>query len=223
MDRIDASKASCRRVPQQPRSRKKVTTILNTAMRLFQESGMDQVSMREIAREADMPIATVYQYFPNKQAIVRQIWENYTSAIDRLLETELGSLRVEPTSQTVQRVVDRIEDSMADYYRRNPAFAEIRRCVDATPDLRRLNLEDTLKVADLIKSVILSVNAEAREPAVANYAIIAAEATSSTIRLGQQMDADQREDLYDSLKSFLLHIYQSVSDPRLDLERLPYK
>lgn len=107
-------------------------------MKLFLESGMDSVSMHEIARESGLPIATVYQYFPNKQSIVRQIWESHTFAVETLLQTELATLLENRPSQTVQRV-------------------------------------------------IVGGNPGADESAVANYALIATEAASSTAQLGQQI------------------------------------
>ncbi len=209
--RTRESDTTSRREPQQPRSLQKVTTILDTAMWLFQKSGMDQVSMREIAREADMPIATVYQYFPNKQAIVRRIWESYTTTINERLASEVQAFRADPSSHAVQRLIDRMVERMADYHLRNPAFVEIRRCVDATPDLRQLNLEDTLQVAALIKSAILTANPHVDETEVHNYAIIALEATSSTIKLGLELRPREQGELYDSLKRFLLLVYESLT------------
>jgi len=206
------SDTTIRRVPQQQRSRQKVTTILETAMALFQKSGMDSISMREIARECHLPIATVYQYFPNKQAIVRQIWESHSSDVETLLATELESLRADPSVGTARRVIDRIVASTVDAHESHPAFMEIRRCVDATPDLRQLNLENTLRVADLIRQMILSVNPQANEAQLANHALIITQATSSTVRLGQQMPVSQRTELYASLKSFLVQTFESMSD-----------
>lgn len=210
---IDDSNIATRRVPQQPRSQKKVALLLETAMKLFCESGMDQVSMREIARASEMPIATVYQYFPNKQAMIKMIWENYTTAIGELLESQLRIIQKSPEKQSVQRVIDRVVDSIAQYHDRNPAFLEIRRCVEATPDLRKLNYEDTLRVSGLIRDAITAVNPETDPSALKNYSVIATEAASSTIRLGQQMNAKQRRELYHSLKSFLWHFYRSLATP----------
>ncbi len=200
-----------RREPQQPRSLRKVRTILDTAMRLFQESGMDAVSMREIAREAYMPIATVYQYFPNKPAIVRRLWEEYTTTINDQLESEMEEFRADPTSQSVQRLIDHMVNRIADTHLQNPAFVEIRRCVDATPELRRLNMDDTLQVAAQIKTAILIANPNAVELEVGNFALIASEATSSTIKLGLEMPPPDRDTLYASLKRFLLLVYESLT------------
>ncbi len=55
------------------RERKKRLTreqIATTAWRLFVERGFERVSVAEIAREADVAEATVFNYFPTKEDLV---------------------------------------------------------------------------------------------------------------------------------------------------------
>ena len=55
------------------RERKKQKTrllIAETARRLFSERGFDSVSVAEIAREAEVSEATVFNYFPTKEDLV---------------------------------------------------------------------------------------------------------------------------------------------------------
>jgi AcrR family transcriptional regulator len=55
------------------RQRKKQRTrqlIRDTAVRLFMERGFDQVTIAEIAREADVSEATVFNHFPTKEDLV---------------------------------------------------------------------------------------------------------------------------------------------------------
>src|SRR5580704_15093977 len=57
------------------RERKKARTretIAATAIRMFLEAGFDQVSITDIAREADVSRRTLFAYFPTKEDLVLQ-------------------------------------------------------------------------------------------------------------------------------------------------------
>ena len=60
------------------RARKKLETersIVETAMRLFQERTYAATTMEEIAETADIAKATLYRYFPVKEAILVAYWQ----------------------------------------------------------------------------------------------------------------------------------------------------
>ncbi|MEM1231708.1 MAG: TetR/AcrR family transcriptional regulator [Pseudomonadota bacterium] len=59
-----------RRLPKQKRSRERFERILETARVLIAERGNDAVSMREIAEGSGVAISSVYQYFPDKNALL---------------------------------------------------------------------------------------------------------------------------------------------------------
>ena len=58
------------------RERKKRETrqrILDVSVELFQDQGFDQTSVDEIAARADISRGTCFNYFPNKESILREI------------------------------------------------------------------------------------------------------------------------------------------------------
>jgi AcrR family transcriptional regulator len=62
-------------VSEQPgrRERKKAATrklIADVALRLFLEHGYDAVGLREVAKEADVAVTTLFAHFPSKEAMV---------------------------------------------------------------------------------------------------------------------------------------------------------
>jgi AcrR family transcriptional regulator len=62
-----------RREPVQERSRRRVQQILTAARELLESGGGDAVTTRAIAERAGVPVATVYQFFPNRDAIFHEV------------------------------------------------------------------------------------------------------------------------------------------------------
>jgi AcrR family transcriptional regulator len=79
------------------RERKKQRTrqlLSDTARRLFSERGFEQVSVAEIAREADVSEMTVFNYFPSKEDLV-------FSGLETFEDQLLTAIRDRPPGQTV--------------------------------------------------------------------------------------------------------------------------
>src|SRR5262245_24158350 len=79
------------------RERKKQRTqqlISETARRLFSERGFEQVTIAEIAREAEVSEPTVFNYFPSKEDLVYSGLEAFEGQL-------LAAIRERPGGQTV--------------------------------------------------------------------------------------------------------------------------
>jgi AcrR family transcriptional regulator len=77
------------------RERKKQRTrqlIADTARRLFAERGFDMVTVTEIAREAEVAPATVFNYFPTKEDL-------FYSRLEAFEEQLLAAIRERPPGQ----------------------------------------------------------------------------------------------------------------------------
>ena len=74
------------------RERKKARvreTIAATAIRLFLESGFDQVSITDIAREAEVARRTLFHYFPAKEDLVLQRFADHEDEAARIVRARL--------------------------------------------------------------------------------------------------------------------------------------
>src|SRR6201991_1552783 len=80
------SQAPARRVPIQERSQAKVEFMLEAAMQLLDEAGLELFTTKAVAAKAGVSIGTLYQYFDDKQAL-----------LDALVTRELGALAVKIT------------------------------------------------------------------------------------------------------------------------------
>src|SRR5437868_13385994 len=75
-----------RRAPAQQRSRERLERILSAARMLMSEKGSDQVKMSEVAELAGIGIGSLYQYFPDKSAIIRTLAERYHAESRKCIE-----------------------------------------------------------------------------------------------------------------------------------------
>ena len=75
-----------RRVPAQRRSRERVEQMLRAAAELLAEGGVEALTTRSLAERTGIPVATIYRYFANRNAII-------AAYLDRDLEEIQESLR----------------------------------------------------------------------------------------------------------------------------------
>jgi len=91
------SRPGVRREPRQQRSRQTVNTMLDAVTVVLKRHGPDGVTTNRISEVAGFSIGSLYQYFPDKQAIYRALHERHVddvrAAITRALaENASGSL-----------------------------------------------------------------------------------------------------------------------------------
>lgn len=64
-----------RRPPQQKRSREMVERLLDATAATLAERGLDNTTTNHIAERAGVSIGSLYQYFPDKQALIEALLE----------------------------------------------------------------------------------------------------------------------------------------------------
>lgn len=77
------------------RKRKKEETrlkIIDIAMHMFRTRGFDATTMDQIAAEADVAKGTLYNYFPQKEAIISEYWQDSVKTTSAQIATMLHSL-----------------------------------------------------------------------------------------------------------------------------------
>jgi AcrR family transcriptional regulator len=78
-----------RRLPVQARSTELVAAILRAAVRVLEREGAQRFTTIRVAEAAGVSVGSLYQYFPNKQAILYRLqvdeWEKTGETIDAIL------------------------------------------------------------------------------------------------------------------------------------------
>jgi AcrR family transcriptional regulator len=95
-----------RRQPTQARGQQRVAQILDAAEQLFGEEGYAAATTNAIAARAGVPIGSIYQFFPHKEAILHGVAERYRAEAADLFDAALGdSADNVPTGDLVARLL----------------------------------------------------------------------------------------------------------------------
>ncbi|MDH6195482.1 AcrR family transcriptional regulator [Mycobacterium frederiksbergense] len=110
-----------RRQPMQERSRRRVERIRAAALELLETQGLDAVTTRAIAERADVPVATVYQFFPNRDAILQEIVHDH---LDQR-RVEGAAVLAALTPNTLAEVAHTIFEFYLEHRRKHPHLVSL--------------------------------------------------------------------------------------------------
>jgi AcrR family transcriptional regulator len=96
MNRRQAPQISSRKQPQQTRSTDLVAAILQAATQVLAREGAQRFTTARVAERAGVSVGSVYQYFPNKAAILFKLQSDEWRQTSDLLAAILGDLSKPP-------------------------------------------------------------------------------------------------------------------------------
>lgn len=114
-------KKSNRRLPKQRRARQTVDAVLDAVVRVLKREGFKAVTTNRIAEVAGVSIGSVYQYFPDKQAIFVALHQRHIEQIDRLVETRL----IEHAASSLDELMRAMIEAMVDAHSCDPELYEL--------------------------------------------------------------------------------------------------
>jgi AcrR family transcriptional regulator len=140
------------RKPRQERAQHKVELILEAAMRLLDKGGLPLLTTNAVADTAGVSIGTLYQYFPNKEAI-----------LEARADREMAELSARVLAVLQDRSVTSPRDRIGGILRAvTSSYGERRR-------VQRLVMEASLtrggsRVAPLIERILALLTSQDRPP-----------------------------------------------------------
>lgn len=94
-----------RRRPRQARSQVTVTAILDATVRVLLQRGYGACTTRLVAEVAGVGIGSVYEYFPNKEALIAAVIEREADRCLSALERELAATFDRPFQEALRAAV----------------------------------------------------------------------------------------------------------------------
>lgn len=130
-----------RKRPRQSRSQQLVRAIREACCKILDEEGADRLTTQRIADVAGVNIASVYQYFPNKEAILAEVYEEQLARVTEQVKPEFARMQqlaeqsfeatLEAIIELELRLLSRLHGLHGDFYLRYLQNFEVLRRVDA--------------------------------------------------------------------------------------------
>ncbi len=140
-----------RREPAQKRSRERVEHILSCACKLIAERGSDTMRMSEVAELSGISIGSLYQYFPDKAAIIRTLAERYNTVSRACIAEGLAHVK---SIGDLREAFSALIDEYYEIFLAEPVMRDIWSAMQADKALREIELAESRKNATLLASAL---------------------------------------------------------------------
>ena len=200
-----------RRRPRQERAQATVEAILGAAADVIAHEGYATMTTNKVAKRAGVSIGSLYQYFPNKQAILVSLLEEHLAHVHPVIERSLGELGdpAVPYVEAMHRMFVRL---LALHRDANPRLQralgeEVPQPPHIKEQRRRREAEYTARVAAILRD---RPDVRAYNPEVAARVLV--EATSALSRWlahDAPPDLDQEAYIREAVRLLTAHLQPS--------------
>lgn len=94
-----------RKHPRQSRARATVDAMLDAAAHILVGAGYEGFNTNKVAHQAGVSIGSLYQYFPNKAALLAALRHRHAEQMQEMLMTSLTGAMTAPLDQAVRSLV----------------------------------------------------------------------------------------------------------------------
>jgi AcrR family transcriptional regulator len=204
-----------RRRPRQSRGQARVELLLDAAAAVIAEQGLHAATAEAIALRARTAKGSLYQFFPNRDAVLAALALRYADEMRAIHER---AFPIDPHGLPLDRLIDRIVKPLAEFHDTHPAFRRVFATVEGPGDDTRS--APTRLRAQLFESFVdrLDVLFAARNPKLAvrdrrRIALVAATLGQSLLARRGRAVATEKKPLLDDLRRILLAYLQPVLEP----------
>ena len=186
-----------RREPNQRRSRERVERILAAASALIAERGSDAMRMGEAAERAGVSIGSLYQYFPDKAAIIRQLAERYNAAGRACIAAALATPR---SMKELRAAFMGLVDTYYALFLAEPVMRDIWSGTQADKALREIELADSRANGAILAQALARLRPAADRAALATSAFLIMQLGDATMRLAISVERAEGDALVAAYK-----------------------
>jgi len=208
-----AKAVTMRRVPRQARGERRIAAILEAAAEVFYEVGFDAATTGMIAQRAQTAIGSLYDFFPNKEAIAQRLSEQFCEDLRALVEGILTDEQL--VHLPLSQLIDDIIDSLVEYHQTHPGFEAL--WLQSQGDARLAHIYQDLTQTLIRKTAWIFARryAKSDEPSLLRASQVCIRTTHALLTLagdGPGLDSQIIAELKIMIRAYLQAVFGSESD-----------
>lgn len=168
------------RKPVQARSRERVARILAAATEAIAERGSEHLKMADLAMRAGVSVGSLYQYFPDKAAVILALAGQISADSRRCIEDALAPVQTQ--DQLGQAFGDLI-DLYWTLFQAEPVRRDIWAGAAADKALMAVELDESRASGEVLAAAILRARPQADPAVVATTAFLVWQLGEAAMRL----------------------------------------
>jgi AcrR family transcriptional regulator len=167
----------------------RVERMLDECARLLDEVGYDALTTKEVARRAGVPIGTFYQFFSDKQGLVRALALRNLDAFFERVSARLAQVELSHWTDAVDTMID----EFVDMKHTMPGFGVMDfgevlvspggPVLRGTEHMLRGDMENNLVVADRLRTFTVELLGVPAVPELDRALVVAVEAADAVLKL----------------------------------------
>jgi AcrR family transcriptional regulator len=106
-----SKRTSTRREPKQQRSRQTVEVVLEAVQRVLRRHGAEAITTNRVAEAAGVSIGSLYQYFPDKQAIFMALHDRHVDEVRHVIERTMTGCTSASLEEFTGELVERLANA----------------------------------------------------------------------------------------------------------------
>lgn len=189
-----------RRTPRQERSQRRVAGIIEAAGQLLEDVGYVALTTNSIAKKAGTSIGSLYQFFPNKDAVIAELVKRFRHQIHQFFS---HSLSVDLARRSITGFVDVVVDGIEAIREREPGFGSVFsfRRFGGDVDEQKVRMESDIiaPLDDLLAQAYPDVPADQRQRCMQ----VVAEASKVLASTASDETPETREMMREEMKKML--------------------
>jgi AcrR family transcriptional regulator len=183
--------------PVQQRSRERVERMLAAATDLIAAKGSDALKMSEVAERAEVAIGSLYQFFPDKSAIIRTLIERCNLSSRKCIAE---GLRGVSAVAELGPAFDALFDIYYEMFLADPAMRDIWSGAQADKSLREIEVNESRVIGAMLGDVLKRLKPDAPVADIDLTAFLIMNLGEATIRLAISVSEEEGRALVDAYK-----------------------